>query len=292
MTNNLNLNFFIKILFFIFLVLIYYKQYPKLLNLESNGSRVLLYTCCDKLYSHYIPIFCILALRADKLKKIDIEIGVTLNKLTNNEEKALNYLRKKYYYSKIVIKYNFFVQNETGYYYNGIKVNPNSVRFISQPEIKNEFVYITDVDMFIFVDNFYLHLIDDMYRRKSCYSNIVRENTTQLTGLHFIKYDAYYPIPKQENYDINDEILLFNIVKSKGIKIDYKTEYRPQFGIHASPLREYVSSLGHIGWGAENYKFHWMNYSNSDEFKYIYPLLNKFILTKISKLNDFYSIKR
>ena len=217
---------------------------------------------------------------------------MTLNKLTNNEEKAINYLRKKYSSSKILIKYNFFKQNETGYFYNGIKVSANSVRFISQPTIKDEFVYISDVDMLIFVENFYLHLIDDIYRRRSCYSNVVRPNSSQLTGLHFIKYDAYYPIPKQQYYDINDEILLYNIVKSKGIKIDYKTQYRPQFGIHASPSRSSVSSLGNLGWGAENYKFHWVNYTNSYEFKYIYPLLNKFILKKISKLNSFYSIKR
>lgn len=258
---------------------------------ETNDYRVLLYTCCDNKYSHYIPIFCSLALRADKLKKIDIEIGVNLNKLTDNEEKALNYLRKKYSYSKIIIKYNYFIKNKTGVYYNNNKVKVNSVRFISQPIIKNKYVYITDVDMFIFVENFYLNLIDDMNKRKNCYSNIIRQNTKHMTGLHFIKYNAYYPIPKQKIYYINDEVLLYNIMKSKNIKIDNKTEYRPQFGIHASPSRRHVGSVGFVGWGAENYKFNWINYYKSNEFKYIYPLLDNYLLKVITKLNEYYSIK-
>ena len=232
-----------------------------------------------------------MALRADKLKRLDIEIGVNVNKLTDNEEKALDYLRKKYSYSKILIKYNFFIKNKTGAYYNDHRVRINSVRFISQPIIKNKYVYITDVDMFIFVENFYLNLIDDMNKRKSCYSNIVRPKTHQLTGLHFIEYDQYYPIPILKNYNINDEILLYNIMQSKKLNIDYKTEYRPQFGIHVSPSRKRVSSIGYIGWGAENYKFNWINYCKSNEYKYIYPLLDKIILKMISKLNGYYSIK-
>ena len=266
------------------------KYFYKNLNIKSFNFRVLLYTCCDKLYSHYIPIFCDLALKADKLKKIDIEIGISLSKLSKKEESAIRILRKKYPYSKILIKYNFFQQNKTGYYYNGNKVQVNSVRFISEPKIKNDYVYITDIDMFIFVDNFYLHLIDDMNRRKSCYSNIVRPNSYQLSGLHFIKYNAYYPIPKQKQYDIVDEVLLYNILKSKKINIDHKTQYRPQFGIHASPSRSHISSVGYIGWGAENYKFHWINYYKSEEFKKIRRLLDPYILNKIQKLNNYYTI--
>ena len=105
---------------------------------------------------------------------------------------AINYLRKKYNNSKIIINYKAFIKNKTGFYYNDTKIQyPNSIRFISQPTIKNKYVYITDIDIFIFVDNFYLKLIDDMNKRKSPYSNVVRPNTTRLTGLHFIEYDAY-----------------------------------------------------------------------------------------------------
>ena len=146
------------------------------------------------------------------------------------------------------------------------------------------------MDILVFVDNFYLNLIDDMIKRKSCYSNIVRFNSNHLTGLHFIYYDSYYPIPKQNIYNINDEVLLFNIMKSKGIKIDYKTQYRPNFGIHASPNRKHVGSTGFIGWNAEIFKFKWIEYIKSKDFNYIYPLLDKFIRKKILMINKFYSI--
>ena len=64
-----------------------------------------------------------------------------------------------------------------------------------------------------------------MIKRKSCYSNIVRKNSTKkrITGLHFILYYKYYPVPKLDNYNINDEHLLYNIMKKKNIIIDYDT---------------------------------------------------------------------
>ena len=130
-----------------------------------------------------------------------------------------------------------------------------------------------------------------MVKRNNKYSNMVRPHSHKLTGLHFSEYDAYYPVPKQKNYYIIDENLLYNIVKSKGIKIDHKTQYRPVFGIHASPSRPHISSVGFLGWGAENFKFNWINYCKSKDFKYIYPLLDKFIHKKILMLNNFYGIE-
>lgn len=259
-------------------------------NNITKEDRVLVYTCCDELYSHFIPIFCNTLLRSDKLKMIDIEIGVNVNSLSKNEEHALDFLRKKYSYSKIKINYNIFIKNKTGIFYKNIKLHANSVRFVSEPTIKNKYVYITDVDIFIFTDNYFINLIDDMKRKNNKYSNLVRPNRKQLTGLHFTEYDAYYPVPKQEKYDICDEVLLFNIVKSKGIKIDMHTQYRPNPGIHASPSRPHVNSIGYVGWLAELYKVSWINYCRSDDFKYIYPLLDNYIIKQISKLNDYYGI--
>ena len=281
-----------KIIIIIFLLLA--KIIMTIFNMYNSNSnyRVLVYSCCDELYSHYIPIFLNTILRADKLKLIDIEICTNLYNLSEKEEKAIDFLRKKYSHSKIIINYNAFIKNKTGIYFNNTRIKyANSIRFVSQPTIKNKYVYITDIDILIFVDNFYLYLIDDMIKRKNRYSNIVRPNSCHLSGLHFTEYDAYYPIPKQKNYLICDEILLYNIVKSKGLKIDKNTKYRPVFGVHASPNRPHVYSDIIVGWGAENYKNDWINYCNSKDFKYIYPLLDKFILLKIKMLNNYYRIK-
>lgn len=211
-------------------------------------------------------------------------------KLTKNEEKAIDFIRKKYYYSKIIIKYNTFIKNSTGTFYNNNKVETGSVRFLSQPSIRNKYIYITDVDIFFLEKNFYLYLIDDMIRRKSCYSNIVRKNSKNFGGLHFILYNKYYPIPKLDNYNIYQEHLLYHIMLKKNISIDYKTQYRPVFGVHASPNRPEVKSGKIVGWGSEKYKGKWINYCKSDDFKNIYPLLDEYVKKKIKMLNTYYGI--
>ena len=240
----------------------------------------------------FIPIFCHTILKTDEFKRIDIEIHLGNQRLTQNEEKAIDFIRKKYYYSKIKIKYNTFLKNISGTFYKNNKVETGSVRFLSQPTIRNKYVYITDVDIFYFEKNFYLNLIDDIIKRKSCYSNIIRKNSIikSFSGLHFILYNRYYPIPKLDNYSVHQEHLLYNIMKKKNIIIDYDTEFRPVFGIHASPKRPEVASGRLVGWGAEKYKQKWLDYCKSDDFKNIYPLFDIYLKETINKLNKFFRI--
>ena len=82
------------------------------------------------------------------------------------------------------------------------------MRFLSQPSIRNKYVYITYIDMFVLTDNFYLYLIEDVFKRKSCYSNIAKKNKKLL--------------------------LILNFMKSKRIKIDYETFFRQylEFMLH------------------------------------------------------------
>lgn len=128
-----------------------------------------------------------------------------------------------------------------------------------------------------------------MIKRNSCYSNMVRKNYNpkHLTGLHFFEYDKHYPIPPQKNYNINDEELLFNIVQSKGIKIDYNTTFRPLYGIHISP-----HSPDGKKFGGKPFIQYWIEYINSKEFKYIYPLLDNFIKDKIYLVNKIFNISK
>ena len=127
-----------------------------------------------------------------------------------------------------------------------------------------------------------------MRKRNSCYSNMVRRNFNykRLTGLHFSEYNMHYPIPPQKNYDINDEELLFNIVKSKGIIIDYNTTFRPLFGIHLSPHTPDGSK-----YGGKSYILNWVHFCNSTDYKFIYPLLDRFIKIKIGVANKIFQIK-
>ena len=128
-----------------------------------------------------------------------------------------------------------------------------------------------------------------MIKRKSSYSNIVRRNYNpkRLTGLHFFEYKKHYPIPQLKDYDINDEELLYNLLKVKGIQIDYNTTYRPVFGIHVSP-----HSPDGKKFGGEDYISSWINYCESEDFKFIYPLLDNFIKKMIDVANKKFNITK
>lgn len=253
-------------------------------------GRVLVYTCCNGDYRHFIPLFCAAALYSST--NIDIEIGVDVKKLTDGEETALEFLRMKYPKSRILIRYNMFHMNGSMAVYNGQKMLPNTVRFVSTPEIKDEYVYISDVDIPIMDENFYEQHIKNMSITGLGYSNMVRKDTTRLTGLHFTKYDNYYPlsIPEGIDYKINDEMILFEIVKSRGIKPDLETTFRPVHGIHFSPNRPYVGE-GHglPGWGADQFRNKWDEFTSTEIYKKVNENLHEYVIAKINKLEAYYS---
>ena len=101
-----NINKFIIILSYLFMLIITFKNAIGDNAFHDRPNfRVLIFASCDKLYSHYIPIFCDSILKSDELKRIDIEIHLGNQKLSKNEEKAIDFIRKKYYY--LVSLFNF-----------------------------------------------------------------------------------------------------------------------------------------------------------------------------------------
>ena len=93
-----NINKFIIILSYLFILLITFKNVidDNAVHYHPN-FRVLIFVSCDKLYSHYIPIFCDSILKTDELKRIDIEIHLGNQSFSKSEEKAIDFIRKKYY---------------------------------------------------------------------------------------------------------------------------------------------------------------------------------------------------
>ena len=77
---------------------------------------------------------------------------------------------------------------------NKKKVKKNSIRFLIEPTIKNEFVFIGDIDIVYLIENYYDNYLIDMFNRTSCYSNIVRPNTnnSRLSGVHFSKWNCLH----------------------------------------------------------------------------------------------------
>ena len=63
----------------------------------------------------------------------------------------------------------------------------NSVRFVSEPEIRNKYTYISDIDMMILMKDFYNYHIGIMNDYGTIYSNWKRDNDPKaITGLHFV----------------------------------------------------------------------------------------------------------
>ena len=116
----------------------------------------------------------------------------------------------------------------------------NSLRFILEPELKAEYVYIGDVDIMIIENIFSKHR--HVFEQGLPYSNVIRTNTKKLTGLHFCKYSEQYPLPNVDDLIEqfpNDEDLLYAIMERKGMIFDLevynqKIGIRPLHGVHMS----------------------------------------------------------
>jgi len=148
---------------------------------------------------------------------------------------------------------------------------PNTVRFVETPQTKCEYLYIGDIDLLVFDDVSKIHL--ELIEKNSLpFSNILRREYAEseaprLSGLHFCRYDDYYPLPDLEDLDLafeNDENVLYEIMRRKGMMVPKEFQTRPECGIHMSLNRDplgrstgpatlnYSVSKTH-GWGGRHY---------------------------------------
>ena len=149
---------------------------------------------------------------------------------------------------------------------------PNSIRFLIEPEIKNEYIFIGDIDIVYLVENYYDNYLIDMFNRSNCYSNIVRKNSKRLSGIHFSKWYCLYPIllPKKIDFMMRDEELLLIRLKELGVEIDYNTKYRPVFGIHMSMSRpEVINRKTNLTWEAKGKRKLWTKFKSILKFQII-----------------------
>lgn len=139
----------------------------------------------------------------------------------------------------------------------GIDVpSPNTVRFLETPEVTTEFTYIGDVDILILEAISPIH-IARMSDSGLPYSNVLREGREALSGLHFTRSDAYYPVEIPADADLNlDEALLYQLVTRRGLPLPPGGLGRPTHGYHLSPNRAPLPAVvdGHApaGWGVES----------------------------------------
>ncbi len=151
------------------------------------------------------------------------------------------------------------------------EIVPNTVRFVEEPVLKCEYLYIGDIDLLVFEDVLRIHL-DLMAEHSLPFSNILRRehinsSVPRLSGLHFCKYDDYYPLPDLQDLDlsvVNDENVLYEIMRRKGLMVSPDFQTRPECGIHMSLNRDpfgrstgpatlnYSINKTH-GWGGRHY---------------------------------------
>ena len=117
-------------------------------------------------------------------------------------------------------------------------------RFVQQPDVKTEFIYIGDVDVLILDSMITDQHIHNMKMNGLPFSNVLRNDEgnsfsqvgPRLSGLHFTEWDAYYPLPEKltKQNEASSEHLLFEIVKSKIGNFEIKHSFRPIHGFHIS----------------------------------------------------------
>lgn len=257
---------------------------------SNKNGRTLVYSCVDKEYAHWIPLYCLGMLYHNS--NIDIEIGME-GYLCDDDRQAIEYLKKRFPNSEIKINENLFVREGKYALVDGIKCLFNTVRFITTPTIKNEYIYIGDVDIICLERNIFSKHVEVMKKENMCYSNIVRKNSNppKLTGLHFSLYDCFYPHPSLEGIDMttNDEEILAKMVMRKGITLNYSALWRPIHGIHFSQNRPSIKGTDKIpGWNADRYKHQWIEFINTEEYQFIINKTNKFIKEMIDRINKYF----
>lgn len=259
------------------------------------NNRTLLYNCCDDIYTHFIPIHCASALFSNE--NIDIEIGINLNKLTNDEEFAIDELRKIHPEAKINIKYNFYQKTQSRRFdnatFNGMKMWSNTVRFVSEPEIKNTYTYIGDIDVILLMKNFYNYHIDIMNTYRTNYSNWQRDNDSKaITGLHFVKSDKYYPV-NLENInliDLDEHIL--KKIQSRICPINYQIPRRPVCGLHFSMNQKLPAQLKLCKTFIDelnSYKDSFFDFINSKEYNIVKSCNTNIINEYIEQFTKYYN---
>jgi hypothetical protein len=167
----------------------------------------------------------------------------------------------------------------------------NSIRFILEPKVKMDYVYISDIDIITLDSSILKTHLDIMSDNKIPYSNIIRENSTRLTGLHFTPWDNYYPIKNIDHlteYLKHDELFLYHLMIDRFPNLKNKSTLRPVHGIHASPNRKPIDT--NVNWGLHDHrKDPWVILTNSDEFKSIYNTLSIRLKDIVFTINNFYS---
>lgn len=206
---------------------------PEQINNKESKS-VLFFTAANQPYEHFTPLYIFFTLYHNHNGWVEICLEDSDRFIEENRD-CIKFLNE--------IFPNRFHLRSTN---NFMNVFANSVRFIETPaKYKCDYVYIGDIDILILEKDIGEQHIKHIKTNNLPFSNIIRPNTLsdkipKLTGLHFAPWDVQYPLPDVSDLPLlkmNDEQLLYTMMKRKGVMVPESVSYRPVHGIHVSPNR-------------------------------------------------------
>ncbi len=171
---------------------------------------------------------------------------------------------------------------------------PHTIRFITEPELQSEYLYIGDIDIIVLEPKMIDAHLGFMRRTGLPYSNSVRPNTDRLSGLHFTRRDAYWPLPDFSDLNLrrtSDEQLLYQLVKRRGLAVQDKEWWRPVHGIHISPNRAMLPADGTPGWGVhDKYAAPFRAFMNAPAMVDIFPSLADETKAELASISAHYGL--
>lgn len=241
-----------------------------------NGVNV--FTCCNYKYSDFSPMFILSNLYHIKNSFVEVCIDSKDSELLKLIPNSLYELYPNRFLVRLIDSNNFGV--------------PGITRFITTPQVKKDYIYISDIDIINMTNNICEIHLNIMNDEELPYSNMVRENSMRLTGLHFSPWHNYYPIQDYDDirdYANQDEEFLYQLMKKRFPTLINNNKKRPVHGIHMSPNRDPHSTKIH--WGISDvWKDTWIQFRNSKEFSLVYPSLSDRLKTNIKIIDERYTM--
>jgi hypothetical protein len=237
---------------------------------------ILFFTCANVPYEDFIPLYAFSTLC--HVEEARLEFGVEdVAAFSSRHGRAIALIHEVHGNDRVKIRQ---VPWSTP---TGGGIVPNTVRFINEPESAAQYVYIGDVDIIVLDRDLVAKHLNHMKNMKLPYSNSVRPGTQRMSGLHFAPMDVHYPLPDISDLDVgsmNDERLLYAMVKRKGLPVIDDHWFRPTHGIHISPNRPVLKSVDDKGnetpgWSIESHKKAWLEFSRKSSFRRLRGMLSQ-----------------
>ncbi len=168
---------------------------------------------------------------------------------------------------------------------------PNTIRFLERPQLRAANVYIGDIDILVFDDVLTIHS-GLMQQAGLPFSNVLRKEhldsaKPRLSGLHFCPYDLFYPQADVTDLDLareNDEFVLYELMRRKGVMVDAAFQERPECGIHMSLSRDPRGRTSGVSlstyrtgggqWEGQEYFNRFLHHLHDPGFLELYPYLD------------------